>query len=172
MSTLGMPALARADIPPPDSCTTADAACSNAGPEHNQPGQCAPAKCMRARPDGTITYDCLRCVSSAGNGGSGNGGGATITGGSGSTTGGTASSTGGSGSTTGGTSSSTGGSGSTTGGTSSSTGGGAQAGASGASSDGDDDGGCSMSPVTAQRGMAALMVALGLSVAFTVRRRR
>lgn len=68
-------------------------------------------------------------------------------------------------------SSGAGGSASTTGGAAATTGGSAQAGSSGAGND-DDEGGCRVSPATAQGGAAALMVALGLTAAFAVRRRR
>lgn len=52
---------ARADVPPPDACQTDGKACSNAGPEYNQAGECKQAMCTRATPDGSMTYECLRC---------------------------------------------------------------------------------------------------------------
>jgi len=53
-----------ADVPPPDSCTTEGAACSNAGANADQAGQCTQASCTRASPDGSVSYDCLRCAAS------------------------------------------------------------------------------------------------------------
>ena len=69
---------ARADVPPPDACNPGDTpgkACNNAGPGYDQPGTCQAAKCLRASPDGSIEYDCVRCTPAAGGaGGSGNAG--------------------------------------------------------------------------------------------------
>ena len=55
---------ARADIPPPDACTTAGQPCSNAGPSANQPGMCTASKCTKTLPNGdggftTTERDCL-----------------------------------------------------------------------------------------------------------------
>lgn len=161
-----------ADIPPPDSCTSVGAVCANAGVDADRPGVCTMATCSRPTPGGSVTYDCLRCIAGGGAGGAGGTGGATTEGGSGGEetdpTGGTASATGGANS-TGGAAPSSGGK-SASGGTMSTTGG--QAGASGAAPKNDDDGGCSVSPVGAERGVAALLAALGLSALFVARRRR
>ena len=57
---------AKADVPPPNACGPAGAACSTAGDAYNQPGVCAVTKCERTLmgPDGPKTYenDCNLCV--------------------------------------------------------------------------------------------------------------
>jgi hypothetical protein len=55
-----LPALA--DIPPPDSCNDAGAACSTAGANADEPGICTKSECTRSSPNGTVTYECLRCI--------------------------------------------------------------------------------------------------------------
>lgn len=57
---------ARADIPPPDACTSPDQPCQNAGAQHNQAGTCTATTCTRTLPNGdggttTMTYDCNLC---------------------------------------------------------------------------------------------------------------
>jgi len=187
-----------ADIPPRDACMEEGSTCDNVGGDE-KPGVCVTGECFRRLPDGTyMTYDCLRCVAPGGEGGAsaGGAGGAggevtdpPVTGGTTSATGGTTSATGGTTSATGGTTntaggptqatggttSTTGGKTSTTGGTTSTTGGttSSTGGASGeAGKSHDDDGGCSVSPLRAERGLAALMTAVGLAALLVSRRRR
>ena len=54
-----------ADIPPADACQAADAgkACDNATKDGkmDQPGTCQQAKCTRATPSGSMSYDCYVC---------------------------------------------------------------------------------------------------------------
>src|SRR5689334_9872357 len=57
---------ARADVPPPDLCTSPGQPCQNAGPQNNQAGTCTATTCMKTIPDGdggttTMTYDCSLC---------------------------------------------------------------------------------------------------------------
>ncbi len=57
---------ARADVPPPDLCTSPGQPCQNAGAQHNQAGTCMTTTCMRTVPTGdggttTMTYDCNLC---------------------------------------------------------------------------------------------------------------
>lgn len=52
---------AHADLPPPDACQTADAACKNAGAAYDQDGVCKSTTCTKGPPGQQITYDCLRC---------------------------------------------------------------------------------------------------------------
>jgi hypothetical protein len=149
-----------ADIPPPDYCSVEGATCNNAS-GNEKAGTCSAAQCSRRLPDGSfMSYDCFRCVAPAvGEGGASSGG--VGGGGAPAHTGGTVSTTGGAAATTGGHSSATGGQTSATGGA---------AGAGGDTTK--DDGGCSLSPLAAQRGLAGLMTALGLSALFFARRRR
>jgi hypothetical protein len=37
-------------------------ACQNAGPNHDAEGVCEKEKCERETPDGTVSFECLRCV--------------------------------------------------------------------------------------------------------------
>jgi hypothetical protein len=167
-----------ADIPPVDYCSVEGSTCNNADGV-DKAGICSAAQCSRRLPDGTfMTYACFHCVAPGGEGGAGaggeggaGGGGAPppLTGGTTGTTGGAATSTGGKASTTGGSVNATGGKASTTGGSANATGG--SAGASGKTGK-DDDGGCSLTPLGAERGLAGLMAALGLSALFLSRRRR
>lgn len=178
-STLVTALPSRADIPPIDACSSEGSSCDNVdGPDKS--GICTTAQCSRRLPDGSfMTYDCLRCVALGGGGGASPGGGGgmggevtepPLTGGTANSTGGTSNATGGKAS-TGGTTNASGGASSTTGGVATQTGG--AAGSSGAAGKGDgDDGGCSVSPLRAERGLAALMTALGLSALFVSRRRR
>lgn len=92
---MAMPALALADVPPPNACNgDAGSACNTAGPSYNQPGICTQSTCQKALPGpdgGSMTYPCNLCElpdgggsggsSAGGSGGSGTGG--TATGGSG-----------------------------------------------------------------------------------------
>ena len=57
---------ARADVPPPDLCTSPGQSCQNAGPQYNQAGTCVATTCTKTIPDGdggttTMTYDCNLC---------------------------------------------------------------------------------------------------------------
>ncbi|HVU00973.1 MAG TPA: MYXO-CTERM sorting domain-containing protein [Polyangiaceae bacterium] len=61
------PSLARADVPPPDSCTKVGESCNTAGDKYDQPGTCQASKCQRGSPDGSVTtYDCDRCIAASG----------------------------------------------------------------------------------------------------------
>jgi MYXO-CTERM domain-containing protein len=71
---------ARADVAPPDSCTSPGQPCQNAGPQYDSPGTCLTATCTRQvpAPDGgtmSMDYDCNRCTANGGAGGNGAGGG-------------------------------------------------------------------------------------------------
>jgi hypothetical protein len=57
---------ARADVPPPDLCTSPGQPCQNAGAQHNQAGTCMATTCTRTVPSGdggttTMSYDCNLC---------------------------------------------------------------------------------------------------------------
>lgn len=56
---------ARADLAPPDACQEADLgkACENASANGmmDLPGTCQKAKCTRATPSGSMSYDCHLC---------------------------------------------------------------------------------------------------------------
>jgi MYXO-CTERM domain-containing protein len=57
---------ARADVPPPDLCTSPGQPCQNAGAQNNQTGICMATTCMKTVPSGdggttTMTYDCNLC---------------------------------------------------------------------------------------------------------------
>lgn len=57
---------ARADVPPPDLCTSPGQPCQNAGAQNNQGGTCMATTCTKTVPgaDGgttTMTYDCNVC---------------------------------------------------------------------------------------------------------------
>jgi len=57
---------ARADVPPPDLCTSPGQPCQNAGAQYNQAGTCMATTCTKTVPDGdggttTMTYDCNLC---------------------------------------------------------------------------------------------------------------
>ncbi|MBP6831562.1 MAG: hypothetical protein KA978_12325 [Deltaproteobacteria bacterium] len=58
------PMAARADVPPPDSCSTVGQACQNAvdGGATGLPGTCQATQCTRATPAGPVTYACNRCA--------------------------------------------------------------------------------------------------------------
>jgi len=63
--------VARADIPPPDACTSPGQPCQVAGPQYDQPGTCQPSTCTKAPPDGDggvtiMMYPCNLCISGAG----------------------------------------------------------------------------------------------------------
>ena len=59
---LGFSSLARADVAPPDSCTTAGTACANAGTTYDHAGVCTAMTCSRATPNGPMDYACTRCT--------------------------------------------------------------------------------------------------------------
>lgn len=50
-----------ADIPPPDDCSGAGTACSNAGEEYDQPGTCMQRTCTKGPPGEQYSYECLLC---------------------------------------------------------------------------------------------------------------
>ncbi len=59
------PALAHADVPPPDECGKPDTECSTAPPDYASPGICKASTCSRRSPDGENTqYVCNVCVPS------------------------------------------------------------------------------------------------------------
>ena len=66
---------ARADVAPPDLCTSPGQSCQNAGSQYNQAGTCVATTCTKTIPSGdggptTMTYDCNLCqASDAGTGG-------------------------------------------------------------------------------------------------------
>lgn len=138
-----------ADIPPPDACNNVGEECSTAGPQANQPGTCTMAECTRATPQGSMTYECHRCLAPE-QGGSGGAGGADG-GGAGGATGGSPSENKGGSTTSGGRSNS---------------------GGSAGNSNTKDDDGCSIGNVGRQRGVGGMMVALGLAGLLAARRRR
>lgn len=143
-AALTLATAARADIPPPDGCTTKDAACNNA--PGNQPGTCLDAQCVRSTPDGPVTYDCLRCKANGGAGGTSGTGGVNTTG-------------------------AISGTGAADSGGSSNSGGKAASGSAGAPK-ADSDGGCALGRLGGgEGGLAALMVALGLGALLVSRRR-
>ena len=68
--------IARADVAPPDSCTTPGQPCTNAGPQFDQAGTCVTATCTKQVPAPTggtmsMTYDCSHCAAGGSGGGSG-----------------------------------------------------------------------------------------------------
>jgi MYXO-CTERM domain-containing protein len=70
--------VARADLAPPDSCSSPGQPCQNAGAAYNQSGTCTAATCQRSVPnaDGGLTsmsYACDVCQAMGTGGGSGTG---------------------------------------------------------------------------------------------------
>lgn len=62
IASLFATSVARADIPPPDSCRTESEACHNAGERYDQDGVCTKATCSKGSASGQVTtYDCLLC---------------------------------------------------------------------------------------------------------------
>ncbi len=61
-AVLAFSTVAQADVAPPDSCTTAGVACTNAGTNADQPGVCTATTCTRASPSGPMDYACSRCM--------------------------------------------------------------------------------------------------------------
>lgn len=60
---------ARADVPPPDLCTSPGQPCQNAGAQYNQAGTCVATTCTKTIPSGdggttTMTYNCSLCQTS------------------------------------------------------------------------------------------------------------
>jgi len=91
---------ARADLAPPDSCSSPGQPCQNAGAAYNQAGSCVATTCTKQvrSSDGGLTpmtYSCNACELSgaAGSGGVATGSGGVATGSGGSGTGGTPSHT-------------------------------------------------------------------------------
>jgi MYXO-CTERM domain-containing protein len=73
---------ARADVPPPDTCTVPGQPCQNAGPQYDQSGVCVATTCTKQVPsaDGgmmPMTYACNRCEVPDGGSGVGGTGGST-----------------------------------------------------------------------------------------------
>lgn len=67
--------VALADVPPPDSCTTAGKPCDTAPPDYKSPGTCVESTCQKAMPDATLEYPCNLCkAGSGGSAGSSSGG--------------------------------------------------------------------------------------------------
>jgi len=133
---------AHADIPPPDTCEKAGAACLNAGQTFDQPGTCFERTCTKGPPGEQVSYDCLRCEAE-GEGGSGGAGGEPGTGGTAGEPGGAA-----------------------TGGKAN-----AGAPSAPPKSDDDSDDGCSVRGVGPERGFAGLMLLVGLALLGRGRRR-
>jgi len=82
---VGWLGVARADVAPPDVCTSPGQPCQNGGPQFNQAGICVGMTCTKMVPaaDGgqmSISYVCNRCQPT-GAGGNGGGAGTTATGG-------------------------------------------------------------------------------------------
>jgi len=72
--------VARADIPPPDACTSPGQPCQVAGPNYDQAGVCRESTCTKGLPNGdggitTMSYACNRCQLGAGGGGGAGGAG-------------------------------------------------------------------------------------------------
>jgi MYXO-CTERM domain-containing protein len=93
--------VARADLAPPDTCTSPGQPCQNAGSQYDQAGTCASTTCTKSvrGPDGGLTpmtYACNVCQPSGagGAGASGHPGGSTGTGGAAGASGQTGGSTG------------------------------------------------------------------------------
>jgi hypothetical protein len=133
---------ARADVPPPDACTTAGSECSNAGDDFDEPGTCFLRTCTKGPPGEEVEYECLRCEK-PGEGGGGAGG----AGGSANGEGGEKAGPGGA---------------ATTGGSSPTP---------PKDDDDDDDDGCSVSYVGTEHGLAGLMLFLGVALLRRGRRR-
>jgi|GEM_PF-1529074 len=163
---------ARADIPPPDACQTKNAVCHSAGEAYDEDGVCRAKTCTKGPPGNQFTYECLLCEASSGAAGasgaageSGNAGAAgdvTRGGAAGAVDNGSA----------GKPDSVAGGSGSQGG-----TGGAPSKGGSAgvplpAADDQADEGGCSIAAVGTEKGLASLMLALGLSALCLSRRRQ
>ena len=138
-----------ADVAPPDACFTVDAVCHNAGENYDQDGVCKATTCTKGPPGQQVTYDCFRCESEAGAAGAAgamtDGGEAGVPGKAGAGSAGTAGASGGVGM----------GGGPATGG-----------------AHPDDDSGCSVGALGSERGIATLMLTLGLAALGISRRRR
>jgi MYXO-CTERM domain-containing protein len=92
---LGVVGVARADVAPPDTCTSPGQPCQNAGTQYNQTGTCMASTCQRSVPsaDGgrtAMSYACDLCEAT-GTGGSNGTGGSTGTAGATAHTGGSSS---------------------------------------------------------------------------------
>ena len=145
---------ARADIPPPDACNTQGAVCHNAGTSASEDGVCTAKTCSKGPPGQEYTYECLLCEPGTPTGAAGESGSAG--------TAGQSVSHGDAGALEGGA------------GTSGSESGAGGVGATGGRQNGGhgtDDGGCSVGILGTERGVATLMLGLGL-VAIGVSRRR
>src|SRR6478735_12253415 len=60
-ASLLLTSAAWADVAPPDVCQTENAVCHNAGDTYDKDGVCIKTTCSRGGPQGTTTYDCLKC---------------------------------------------------------------------------------------------------------------
>jgi len=60
-ASLLLTSAAWADVAPPDICQTENAVCHNAGDSYDKDGVCIKTTCSRGGPQGTTTYDCLKC---------------------------------------------------------------------------------------------------------------
>src|SRR6478735_8756925 len=60
-ASLLLTSAAWADVAPPDVCQTENAVCHNAGDSYDKDGICIKTTCSRGGPQGTTTYDCLKC---------------------------------------------------------------------------------------------------------------
>jgi len=151
---------ARADIPPPDTCNTKGAVCHNAGTSASEDGVCTAKTCSKGPPGQEYTYECLLCEPGTPTGAAGASGAAGESGNAGAA--GEPVSHGAAGALEGGA------------GTSGSESGAGGVGATGGGQNGGhgtDDGGCSVGILGTERGVASLMLGLGL-VAIGVSRRR
>jgi len=166
---------AMADIPPQDACETKNAVCHSAGEAFDEDGVCRARTCTKGPPGNEYTYECLLCETSSGAAGaSGAAGESGNAGAAGEASEGGAAGIADDGSA--GTPDSVAGRPSSQGGT-----GGApspsKGGAAGVSNpvsadDTADEGGCSIAAVGTEKGIASLMLALGLSALCLSRRRR
>ena len=165
---VSLPAAAHADIPPPDTCLSEGVACHNAGPQAADDGQCTAATCTKTLPGGAaMHYDCLLCKApgDAGAGGTAGEAGEAATAGAA----GDATEAGGAGA--GGKSNAGGATHSA--GAAHSAGASNQAGAAGSGTPGSsDDGGCAIGVLGSEKGVASLMLGLGLAALGLSRRRR
>jgi MYXO-CTERM domain-containing protein len=76
---VGIVGVARADLAPPDTCTSPGQPCQSAGPQYNQPGTCTASTCQRSVPsaDGgrtSMSYACDLCETTGAGGSNGTGG--------------------------------------------------------------------------------------------------
>ena len=70
-ASLLLTSAAWADVAPPDVCQTENAVCHNAGDTYDKDGVCIKTTCSRGGPQGTTTYDCLKCQAAPASGSAG-----------------------------------------------------------------------------------------------------